>query len=135
MSKRKIYLAKKSLAEAKIIWNKYLNKVKAKKETIPVKEALNRITASPVQAERSAPNFNASAMDGIAVSSEDTIGATEREPLTLKNNQFEYINTGNLYQKVTMQLSKLKISISSVQKSRSLNQFHPGIISGQSEKV
>ena len=96
MSKRKIYLAKKSLAEAKIIWNKYLNKVKAKKETIPVKEALNRITASPVQAERSAPNFNASAMDGIAVSSEDTIGATEREPLTLKNNQFEYINTGNL---------------------------------------
>lgn len=96
MAKRKIYLAKKSLKEARIIWNKYLDKAKSKKETIPVRDALSRITARPVQAERSAPNFNASAMDGIAVSSEDTIGATEREPLTLKNNQFEYVNTGNL---------------------------------------
>lgn len=96
MVKRKIYLAKKSLEEAEKIWHNYLDKIKPKKETISVKEALNRITASSVQAKRSAPNFNASAMDGIAVSSEDTIGATEREPLTLNNNQFKYLNTGNL---------------------------------------
>ncbi|MBF8435936.1 molybdopterin biosynthesis protein [Halanaerobiaceae bacterium Z-7014] len=96
MAKRKVYLAKKSLEEAKAIWNNFLSTIEPKKETIPVKESLNRITASPVQASRSAPNFNASAMDGIAVSSEDTAGATEREPITLKGNQFKYVNTGNL---------------------------------------
>ncbi len=95
MTKRKVYLAKKSLEEAKVIWNNFLRTIEPKKETIPVKKALNRITASPVQARRSAPNFNASAMDGIAVSSEDTAGATEREPITLKGNQFKYVNTGN----------------------------------------
>ncbi len=117
MSKRKIYLAKKSLEEAKAIWNKYLDKIKPKKETIPVKAALNRITASPVQAQRSAPNFNASAMDGIAVSSEDTVGATEREPLTLNNNQFEYINTGNL----------LPESYNAVIKIEDINQLDAGV--------
>ena len=96
MAKRKVYLAKKSLEEAKAIWNNFLSTIEPKKETIPVKESLNRITASSVQASRSAPNFNASAMDGIAVSSEDTAGATEREPITLKGNQFKYVNTGNL---------------------------------------
>ncbi|MFN2363400.1 MAG: molybdopterin-binding protein, partial [Halarsenatibacteraceae bacterium] len=117
MAKRKIYLAKKSLEEAETIWNNYLDKIELKKETIPVKEALNRITASPVQAQRSAPNFNASAMDGIAVSSEDTIGATEREPLTLNNNQFEYVNTGNL----------LPESYNAVIKIEDINQLAQGV--------
>ena len=117
MAKRKVYLAKKSLEEAEAIWNNYLDKIKPKKETISVKEALNRVTASPVQAQRSAPNFNASAMDGIAVSSEDTIGATEREPLILNNSQFEYINTGNL----------LPESYNAVIKIEDINQLNRGV--------
>ena len=53
-------------------------------EEIPVAEALGRITAEPVWAEVSAPHYHASAMDGYAVRSEDTLGATETAPLLLQ---------------------------------------------------
>jgi putative molybdopterin biosynthesis protein len=45
--------------------------------------ALGRVTAAPVWALRSSPAFDASAMDGIAVRSADTLGATETSPRSL----------------------------------------------------
>lgn len=35
-------------------------------------------------------------MDGIAVCSEDTVEASELNPVTLKKDEFEYVNTGGV---------------------------------------
>jgi putative molybdopterin biosynthesis protein len=51
-------------------------------ETIPLSEALGRVTAAPVWARVSVPHYHASAMDGYAVRAEDTKGASEASPLT-----------------------------------------------------
>lgn len=53
-------------------------------ETVSVGGALGRITAEAVWAFLSSPHYHASAMDGYAVRSADTTGATETNPLTLK---------------------------------------------------
>jgi putative molybdopterin biosynthesis protein len=50
---------------------------------LPLGEALGRVTAAPIWALRSSPAFDASAMDGIAVRSADTLGATETSPRSL----------------------------------------------------
>ncbi|MET0686682.1 MAG: molybdopterin biosynthesis protein [Solirubrobacteraceae bacterium] len=50
---------------------------------LPLGEALGRVTAAPIWALRSSPAFDASAMDGIAVRSGDTLGATETSPRSL----------------------------------------------------
>lgn len=53
-------------------------------EDVPVADALGRVTAEPVWARISAPHYHASAMDGYAVRSADTRGATETQPVTLQ---------------------------------------------------
>lgn len=66
-------------------------------ETIDVRTALGRVTASPVFAWISAPNHNAAAMDGIMVQAEKTYRASETDPVDLiQGVDFEYINTGHL---------------------------------------
>ncbi len=52
-------------------------------ETIPLTQALGRVTAEPVWARISAPHYHASAMDGYALRARDTHGATETSPLQL----------------------------------------------------
>ncbi len=65
-------------------------------EDIDVNDSLGRITYRAIYANISSPSYNAAAMDGIAVVSKDTDGATENKPLTLElNKDFIYINTGN----------------------------------------
>lgn len=65
-------------------------------ESIDVTDSLGRISAEPVFAVASSPNFNASAMDGIAVSSRTTFGACESKPLRLKKHvDFIYVDTGD----------------------------------------
>ncbi|MBS3995248.1 MAG: molybdopterin biosynthesis protein [Alkaliphilus sp.] len=65
-------------------------------ESIKVIEALERVTATPVFARYSSPNFNASAMDGIAVKAIATFGASEGNPLLLhRNKDFIYVDTGD----------------------------------------
>jgi putative molybdopterin biosynthesis protein len=63
-------------------------------ETIPVTRALGRAIATPVYARYSVPEVNLSAMDGIAVKSRDTFGATDQCPVTLDN--VARVNTGNI---------------------------------------
>lgn len=70
--------------------------INPKEELIKVKDSLNRVTSRAVYAKLSSPSYNSAAMDGIAVISDYTTGATESEPKTLKlNEDFIYINTGN----------------------------------------
>lgn len=70
--------------------------IKLEVEEVKVIESLDRVTAEAVIAKISSPNYNAAAMDGIAVRAGDTLGATETKPMTLEENKdFIYINTGN----------------------------------------
>ena len=64
-------------------------------ESIPVQESLGRVLSQPAFAKTSSPNYNSAAMDGIAVISESTKGASENNPLTLTAvRDFQEINTG-----------------------------------------
>ncbi len=60
---------------------------------VPVGAAVGRVTAEPVWALRSSPAFDSSAMDGIAVRAEDTVGAAETTPVLLTD--FEVVDTGD----------------------------------------
>lgn len=64
-------------------------------ETIPAAEAAGRITAGSVYAKISAPHYLASAMDGIALRSALTFGATETSPVRLKPEDFTAVDTGD----------------------------------------
>ena len=67
-----------------------------KPERIPIQDALGRITAEPVWAARSVPHYDASAMDGVAVRSADTVGASETSPLILAlPDQAAWVDTGD----------------------------------------
>ncbi|GLI56833.1 LysR family transcriptional regulator [Propionigenium maris DSM 9537] len=64
-------------------------------ETISITQALHRITGKLITARVSSPNYNASAMDGIAVRSADTMEARESNPFILEEGkEFIYVNTG-----------------------------------------
>ncbi|NMA88925.1 MAG: molybdopterin biosynthesis protein, partial [Methanoculleus bourgensis] len=56
--------------------------------------AVGRITAEPIFARFSVPAIHISAMDGIAVRSADTVGASEQNPVTLPDAA--RVNTGNI---------------------------------------
>lgn len=65
-------------------------------EKISVIDSLERVTAEPVFAFYSSPNFNASAMDGIAVRAKDTFNASETNPVILKKGEhYKYVDTGD----------------------------------------
>jgi putative molybdopterin biosynthesis protein len=57
--------------------------------------AVGRVTAAPVWATRSSPSFDASAMDGIAVRSAQTIGAGESTPVFLERDAYVVLDTGD----------------------------------------
>lgn len=94
--KRDIYIDNMDVDLAK---EKYYNRlnIKPKFEYIDVEESMDRISFDMVEAKTSSPNYNAAAMDGIAVISERTIGASQVKPISLKEGEdFYYINTGNV---------------------------------------
>ncbi|MCL1876198.1 MAG: molybdopterin-binding protein [Synergistaceae bacterium] len=62
-------------------------------ETVPVNQSFGRALSSDVIACRNIPHFNASAVDGYAVRSERTAGATAATPVTLMAG-YEWVNTG-----------------------------------------
>ena len=63
---------------------------------LPLDQALDHVTAAPVWAALSSPHFPAAAMDGVAVSAADTVGAAETSPrrLTLGTDAV-WIDTGD----------------------------------------
>jgi putative molybdopterin biosynthesis protein len=63
-------------------------------EQIPLEKADGHITAGPIFARYSVPEIHLSAMDGIAVVSADTKGASEQHPVTL--SRAARVNTGNI---------------------------------------
>jgi len=100
MTRRKIYLEDIPLDEA---WRRFIAAMESAGlwspfpgEDVSLDEALGRVTARPVWAALSSPGYHASAMDGYAVRSADTLGATETAPVQLKlGEQAKYVDTGD----------------------------------------
>ena len=67
------------------------------RETIPLDEnATGRVLAEPIWARISSPHYHASAMDGFAVSSDDTNGAQPTHPIILEvSSKAIYLDTGD----------------------------------------
>ena len=99
MAKRNLYLKTTPVEEA---GKKYMQALedagclKPQAEIIDTYESLDRITAEAVFAKCCSPLFNAAAMDGIAVKSAETAGASEERPLTLEaGTDYKVIDTGD----------------------------------------
>lgn len=70
--------------------------LKRKTEKISVLDSLGRVLSKSIFAQKSSPNYSASAMDGIFLWAEKTYTATETSPVFLKaEDDFIYLNTGN----------------------------------------
>lgn len=94
--KRTIYLDMHTRKEAqRLFWTQFAA-YRTAAETIPAHKACGRVTAGPVHARFSSPSFHAAAMDGLAVRAEETFGASDEQPLSLRvdNGQAVPINTG-----------------------------------------
>ncbi len=63
-------------------------------ESCPVQEAFGRILAGDVVSRRNVPHYNASAMDGYALSSRMTAGASQSTPLSFAPEDAVWVNTG-----------------------------------------
>ena len=79
------YLNNVPIEEALSLYLGAVKKAVGERKTEPVKtnEAFGRVLAKAVYAVICSPHYNASAMDGIAVKSADTVSAAENEPLFL----------------------------------------------------
>jgi len=73
-----------TVEEAKKLFFNSLKFRRRKTETVPVCDALNRVLAEDLIAEEDLPRFDRSAVDGYAVKAEDTFGASQFKPKTLK---------------------------------------------------
>lgn len=95
--KRNLYLTTKPVDEAREIYMEALGDAAAPNtETIRVVDALGRVTSEAVYAIYSSPLYNSAAMDGIAVISSVTAGASEASPMTLKEGEdFRIVDTGD----------------------------------------
>ncbi|WP_312815101.1 molybdopterin biosynthesis protein [Sedimentibacter sp.] len=92
---QKVYLSNYELDEAKKI---YFDKLKLRLQTeiINTWDALGRVTTKPVFAHLSSPHYNSSAMDGIAVKSEKTFGASDRNHIILTEGEdYMVVDTGD----------------------------------------
>ncbi|MBI3951625.1 MAG: molybdopterin molybdenumtransferase MoeA [Acidobacteria bacterium] len=68
----------------------------APEESLPVREALGRVSNRAVHALRPVPHFRSTAMDGIAVRAEQTVSASEQMPVELREpDDFIYVDTGD----------------------------------------
>jgi putative molybdopterin biosynthesis protein len=68
--------------------------VPGRTECVSVTRSLGRVIATPAYAQYSVPEVNISAMDGIAVKSRNTIGASDQTSVTIR--EFARVNTGNI---------------------------------------
>ena len=100
MTSRRYYLQDIPLDEATARYTAALSQAGAlspsQPKRVPIQDALDRITAEPVWAARSVPHYDASAMDGVAVRSADTVGVSETSPITLTlPEQSVWVDTGD----------------------------------------
>lgn len=95
--KRNLYLNTLPVEEARSIYMDALgDAAMPHSETVRVIDALGRVTSEAVYAKYSSPLYNSAAMDGIAVRSSLTEGASEASPVTLKAGEdYTVVDTGD----------------------------------------
>ena len=95
--KRNLFLTTKPVEEARDIYMKALgDAADPRSEVVKVIDALGRVTSEAVYAIYSSPLYNSAAMDGIAVISSRTVGASEASPVTLKAGEdYIIVDTGD----------------------------------------
>ena len=81
--KRNLYLHIQEKEKALTDYLEALQTAVPRTEVIPVTESRGRMTAEAVYARFSSPSYNSCAMDGIAVISSHTRGASEDHPVSL----------------------------------------------------
>ncbi len=81
--KRQTYRNLKPLHEAQDIFFSRFGNSRMAVETVPVRQALDRLLVEPVKAIRSVPAYNAAAVDGMAVWAADTFSAFPETPVFL----------------------------------------------------
>lgn len=97
--RRDVYIENMDIDLAKEKYFKELD-IRPSSEYVDVNKSLDRISFHMVEALMSSPNYNAAAMDGIAVDSKKTLKASEVNPVRLKEDgDFKYVNTGNQIEK------------------------------------
>ena len=97
MKQNKRYLDNYDLAEALELYSADIKKqINLKTEWVATIHALGLISAKAVYAKVSAPNYNASAMDGIAINATISALASESNPITISKDQYQYVNTGDI---------------------------------------
>ena len=99
MATRTVYLKDVPFEEAWTSFRSALESVErweaAEGETVPLDEALGRVTAEPIWANISSPHYHAAAMDGFALRAADSFEASDRSPSQLSAEQIEQIDTGD----------------------------------------
>ncbi|CCU78468.1 Molybdopterin biosynthesis protein MoeA / Periplasmic molybdate-binding domain [Halanaerobium saccharolyticum subsp. saccharolyticum DSM 6643] len=92
----KKYLNKISLTDALKKLKDRFKDFRTESEKIKTVDAEGRVTVNAVMAKRSAPDFYAAAMDGIAVEAQKTAGASERAPIQLEiGSEAQAVDTGD----------------------------------------
>lgn len=95
--KRNLYLSVQEKNAALSRFLKAFSHIQPGRERIPVVQSLGRITAEAVYARYSSPSYNSCAMDGIAVISAHTKGASENNPLRLIcEKDYLEVDTGDM---------------------------------------
>lgn len=88
MHKVKAYLDCRPRKQAEELWWEKLREIeyftKLPVQEVGISDALGRVTSQCIYAKQSVPHYNSSAMDGIAVRAQDTFGAAETTPKTLR---------------------------------------------------
>jgi molybdenum cofactor synthesis domain-containing protein len=94
--KRHSYRNLKPLHEAQdIFFSRFGNSLTAT-ETVPVRQALDRLLVEPVKALRSVPAYNAAAVDGMAVRASSTFSAFPETPVFLSTgSEAIQVDTGD----------------------------------------
>jgi molybdopterin molybdotransferase len=87
-----------TIEEAKRLFFNSLKIGHTKTVTVPVQDALNRVLAEDLIAEEDLPRFDRSAVDGYAVKAEDTFGASQFKPKTLRLTSASEVEKGEAKQ-------------------------------------
>lgn len=85
-----------SIEEANtILKNTFSDFAEEHKNEINIQDALGYVLAEDVLAHRNVPHYAASAMDGYALDSSSTIGASPATPVRMKKGLYKWVNTGS----------------------------------------
>ena len=97
MKQNKRYLDNYDLTDALALFLADIKEqINLETELVATTHALGLISAKAIYANVSAPNYNASAMDGIAIKSSISALASESNPIVINKAQYQYVDTGDV---------------------------------------